>query len=185
MDYTDLTQGITFMFEGNPYIVVSSHFHRMQMRKAVMKTTMRNLMTGQLLQKTFTASEHFEPAEVIKVNAKYLYSDADSCYFMDKETLEQHCGSKEVLGEKIKYLTDNMDVILLVFNNKPIQLELPKHISLKVIESPMAIKGDSVTNTFKTVTCENNIKVSCPLFIKEGDVIRVNTETGDYTERAR
>lgn len=185
MDYTDLTPGVTFMFEGNPYIVVSSHFHRMQMRKAVMKTTIRNFITGQLLQKTFTASEHFEPAEVIKINAKYLYSDSDSCYFMDNETSEQYHASKEVLGEKTKYLTDDMDVIILLFNNNPIQLELPKHINLKVIESPMAIKGDSVTNTFKIVTCENGIKVSCPLFVKESDVIRVNTETGEYTERAR
>lgn len=185
MDYTDLTVGSTFMFEGNPYIVVSSEFHRMQMRKAVMRTTIRNLITGQLLQKTFTASEYFEPAEVIKVNAKYLYSDTDSCYFMDNETMEQCFATKETLGEKVKYLTDAMDVTLLLFNNNPIQIELPKHINLKVAESPMAIKGDSVTNSFKTVTCENGIKVSCPLFIREGDIIKINTETGEYIERAK
>ncbi|MCM8773375.1 MAG: elongation factor P [Candidatus Omnitrophica bacterium] len=185
MEYTDLTPGCTFIFEGTPYIVISSEFHRMQMRKAVMRTTLRNLITGQLIQKTFTAADKFEPADVTKCVAKYLYSDADYCYFMDNVSLEQYHINKESLGEKIKYLIDDMDVTLVLFQQKPVQVEFPKHINIKVIESPIAIKGDSVTSTFKTVTCENGIKVSCPLFIKEGDIIKIDTETGEYIERVR
>lgn len=184
MTYTDLTPGTTFMFEGTPYIVITSKFHRMQMRKAVMRATIRNLLTGQNLQKTFTASDRFDPAEVTKVDAQYLYHDASIYHFMEKETYEQYSADAEALGEKVKYLNEEMDIALTLFNNTPIQLILPKNVILKVIEAPQAIKGDSVTNTFKTVICENDIKVSCPLFIKEGDLIKVDTETGDYVERA-
>jgi elongation factor P len=163
---------------------MSGQFHRMQMRKAVMRAVIRNLKTGQILQKTFSASDQFEPAEVNRVNVQYMYNDSNHYYFMDKETYEQLQANKETLGESVKYLNENLDVWLLMYDNRPIQLVLPQHVNLKVIESPMAIKGDSVTNTFKTVTCENGIKVSCPLFIKEGDILKVNTETGDYVERA-
>jgi len=183
MDYTDLTPGTAFMYEGTPYIVVAGEFHRMQMRKAVMRMTMRNLMTGQIVPKTFTASDTFEPAPVEKLDVHYMYHDADTYYFMDKDTYEQYHATTETLGEKTKYLKEECDVTLLVYNNNPIQLVLPKNVQMKVIESPMAIRGDSVTNSFKTVTCENDIKVSVPLFIREGDIIKINTDSGEYIER--
>lgn len=184
MDYTDLKPGVTFVYEDTPHIVISGQFHRMQMRKAVMRAVIRNLKTGQVLQKTFTASDQFEPAEVERLNVQYLYNDGDIYYFMDKVKYEQLNAEKEMLGEGVKYLNEDLDVWLLMYENRPIQLLLPQHVNLKVTESPLAIKGDSVTNTFKTVTCENGIKVSCPLFIKEGDILKINTETGDYVERA-
>lgn len=185
MDYTDLTVGRAFMNEGVPYIVVSSQFHRMQMRKAIMRTTIRNLLTGQLVQKTFQQSDRFEPADIEEIEVRYLYRDGDTYHFMDSETYEQYHASGEQLGEKVKYLTDELDVTLMLFNNNPIQVIIPKHVNLKVLESPLAVRGDSVTNNFKTVICENGVKVSCPLFIKEGEIIKIDTETGDYLERAK
>lgn len=184
MDYTDLKPGVTFMYEGQPHIVISGQFHRMQMRKAVMRANIRNIKTGQILQKTFTASDQFESADVERIAVQYLYHDGDLYHFMDKKTFEQLHATKEILGESVKYLNEDLEVALLMYDNNPIQLILPQHVNLKVVDAPMAIKGDSVTNTFKTVTCENNIKVSCPLFIKEGDILKINTETGDYVERA-
>ncbi|MBN2143393.1 MAG: elongation factor P [Candidatus Aureabacteria bacterium] len=185
MTYTDLTVGCLFMLEGVPYIVVSSEFHRMQMRKAIMRTSIRNLLTGQLVQKTFTASDRFDPAPIDEINVNYLYHDEDHYHFMEKETYEQYQVHKDILGKKAQYLTTETDVKMMLFDGKPIQITIPKNVNLKVIESPLAVKGDSVSNTFKTVTCENGIKVSCPLFIKEGDVIKVNTETDEYQERVR
>jgi len=184
MDYTDLKPGVTFIYEGQPHLVISGQFHRMQMRKAVMRANIRNIKTGQILQKTFTASDQFDSADVERLGVQYLYHDGDLYHFMDKTTFEQLQASKEILGENVKYLNEDLEVALLMYDNNPIQLILPQHVNLKVIEAPMAIKGDSVTNTFKTVTCENGIKVSCPLFIKEGDILKINTETGDYVERA-
>lgn len=185
MDYSDLRPGAVFMYENNPCVVITSEFHRMQMRKAVMRATVRNLLTGQLLQKTFTASDRFDPAPVEKLTAQYLYRDGDDYHFMDKETFEQYHASQEVLGDKVKYLTEEMSLTLLLYNNNPIQIELPKTVTIKVTDAPNAIKGDSVSNTFKTVTCENNVVVSCPLFVQTGDLIRIDTETGKYLERAK
>ena len=184
MTYTDLVPGTVFMHEGTPYIVISAQFHRMQMRKAVMRASLRDVITNQNIQKTFTASDRFDSAPVTDINAQYLYNDHDTYYFMDKDTFEQFHASAEALGEKVKYLTEDIDIKLILFNNNPIQLIMPKNVVLKVVEAPEAIKGDSVSNVFKTVTCQNNIKVSCPLFIKEGEYIRVNTETGAYLECA-
>ncbi len=184
MTYTDLTPGTPFMYEGKPYIVVSGEFHRMQMRKAVMRTTIRDLMTNQLLTKTFSASDRFDPAAVEKLSVQYLYRDADTFYFMDKETFEQYHGSAEILGEKTKFLSENLEISLIVYNHNPVQLILPSSVNLKVMESPNAIKGDSVSSSFKIVVCENGIKVSCPLFVKESDLIKIDTETGGYLGRS-
>jgi len=184
MTYTDLTPGTAFMFEGNPYIVISGEFHRMQMRKAVMRCSMKNLLSGQLMQRTFSASDKFDPANVEKISAQYLYKDAENFYFMDKETFEQYHGTESDLGEKVKFLSENLELSVMLFNHKPVQLLLPKNVTLKVTDSPDAIKGDSVSNTFKTVTLENGLKVSCPLFIREGDMLRIDTETEKYIERA-
>jgi elongation factor P len=184
MEYTDLTAGAAFKFEGNPYIVVSSEFKRMQMRKAVVRTTVRNLITGQLIPKTFTAGDRIEPADVTTADVQFLYHDGDMYHFMDIEKYEQYHATDDILGEKVVYLTEHIQAQLVLFENNPVQLIVPKKVTLKVIESPVAIKGDSVSNTFKTVTCENGVKISCPLFIKEGESIVVNTETGEYDGRA-
>jgi elongation factor P len=183
MTYTDLKPGTAFMLDGQPHVVVSSEFHRMQMRKAVMRAQVRNFLTGQLLQKTFTASDKFDEADVEKANAQYLYRDGDGYCFMDNETYDQYHVSEDVVGNKAMYLTDSLNVVLIMFNNNPIQMEVPAHVLLKVTEAPVAIKGDSVTNTFKTCTCETGLKVTCPIFISQGDVIKIKTETGEYIER--
>jgi elongation factor P len=185
MDYTDLRIGTAFIYEGAPYVVVTSEFHRMQMRKAIMRTTIRNLLTGQQLQKTFTASDKFDPAPIMQVQASYLYKDADYFYFMEKETFDQHQVSHDVVGEKACYLSEEMQVELVLYDEEPIQVILPKTVVLKVVEAPNAVRGDSVTNNFKIVVCEGGIKVSCPIFVKENDVIRINTETDEYIERVK
>lgn len=184
MTYTDLTPGVAFMLDGNPFIVISSEFHRAQMRKAVMRAKVRNIKSGQLLEKTFTASDKFDAAPVEKADARYLYEDADNYYFMNNESMEEYSCAKGVLGDKAKYLTDAMDVTLILFNGSPVQLQLPTHLFLKVTEAPLAVRGDTVTTVFKTVTLENGVKVQCPGFIKEGDIVKVNTDTDEYLERA-
>lgn len=184
MEYTDLRNGTAFIYEGAPYVVVSSEFHRMQMRKAIMRCVIRNLKTGQQLQKVFTASDRFDPAPVMQVQASYLYCDDDFFYFMEKDTYEQHQVTKEVVGDKKAYLTEEMMVEIMLYDGDPIQIKLPSKVVLKVVEAPNAVRGDSVTNNFKTVVCEGGVKVQCPIFVKEGDMIKINTETDEYIERA-
>jgi elongation factor P len=183
MDYTDLRIGTAFILNGEPFVVVSSEFHRMQQRKAIMRCFVRNIKTGQQLQKTFTASDKFDPAPIMQADASYLYSDEDFYHFMDKESFEQYPIGKDIIGEKARYLAEGMQVEITLYDEEPIQVMLPKTVTLKVVQSPAAIKGDSVTNNFKQVTCENDVKISCPFFVKEGDVIKINTETDEYIER--
>ena len=185
MDYTDLRIGTAFIYEGQPYVVVTSEFHRMQMRKAIMRTLIRNIKTGQQLQKTFTASDKFDPAPIMQVQANYLYNDADFYYFMEKETFDQHQVEPSVLGDKANYLKEEMQVEIVLYDGEPIQVILPKKVVLKVVEAPNAIRGDSVTNNFKIVVCDGGIKVSCPIFVKEGDMICINTESDEYVERVK
>lgn len=185
MTYTDLSPGKLFMMNDTPFIVLTAEFHRMQARKAVVRSSIRNLLTNQLLQKTFTASDKFDPAPINEVKVDFLYRDGDMLHFMDKETYEQCAASIDQLGEKSKYLTTDMDITLLLFREAPVCMTLPKKVELKVIDAPPAIKGNSVSNTFKLVTCENDIEVSVPLFIKEDDVIRINTDSNEYIERVK
>ncbi len=183
MTYTDLTVGTTFMLDGQPFIVVSGEFHRMQMRKAIMRTQIRNLLTGALVQRTFTASDKFDPAQIDEIFVNYLYHETDTFHFMEKETFEQYQVSKEVLGSRADFLTEDMNVKLILFNGNPVSMDIPKNVNLTVLKSPPAIRGNTVTNTFKAVICQNDIQVQAPLFIKEGDVIKVSTETNEYIER--
>ena len=186
MTYTDLTPGTMFMYEGTPYIVVNYEFHRMQMRKAIVRSTIRNLLTGNQMQKTFTASEKFDPAPVTDQTVSFLYNEGETYHFMDVDTYEQYQVQKEVLGDKYKYLTPELKIKLTLFNGNPVSMVIPKNVNLKVIEAPTVIRGNTVSATFKNVVCENNITVtSCPLFIKEGDIIKVDTETGAYLERVK
>ena len=186
MTYTDLTPGLYFMFEEKPFVVVSTEFHRMQMRKAIVRATIRNVLTGQLLQKTFTASDRFDEAPVSEIEVNYLYNEGDDYYFMHNETYEQYHAHKDVLGDKVKFLTPETKIKLTLFNENVVGMSIPKNVHLKVIEAPTVIKGNTVSATFKNVVCENNITVSsCPLFIKEGDIIKVNTENSEYQERVK
>ncbi len=186
MTYTDLTPGVFFMFENAPYVVVSYEFHRMQMRKAIVRAQIRNLLTGQLMQKTFTASDRFDPAEVHERDVNYLYKEEDYYFFMDVETYEQYQVKKEIVGDRALYLTEETKIRMVLFEGNAVGIQIPKNVNLKVIEAPMVIKGNTVSATFKTVVCENGISISaCPLFIKEGDIIKVNTLTGEYQERVK
>lgn len=186
MNYTELTPGKLFMYENAPYIVVTYEFHRMQARKAVVRTSIRNLLTGSLLQKTFTASDTFDPAPVSEIVVNYLYNDDDLYHFMDNETFEQYQVNKEILGDKAKFLNEETRIKLTLFEGNAVGMEIPVKVVLRVIEAPHVIKGNTVSATFKSVICENDIAVSsCPLFIKEDDLIRVNTENGEYLERVK
>lgn len=186
MTYTDLTPGVMFMYDNAPYIVVSYEFHRMQMRKAIVRSVIKNLLTGQQMQKTFTASEKFDPAPVSDILVSFLYNEGDIYHFMEVENYEQHQVDKGILGDNAKFLSPELKIKLKMFNGNAVSMEIPKNVNLKVIDSPTVIKGNTVSATFKNVVCENNITVSsCPMFIKEGDIIKVDTETSEYLERVK
>ena len=157
---------------------------RCQQRKPVMQTKLKNLLSGKVLENNFKPGDKVEEADLEKHKANYLYQDAQSYFFMDNETFEQYNFSAEQLNERAKFLKEGIEVVVLYFNNQPVSIELPKKIDYKVISSPPAVRGDTAQGSAtKQVTLETGLIVNAPLFVKEGDIIRVNTDTGLYVER--
>jgi elongation factor P len=151
---------------------------------AVLRTKLKNLVTGAVMDKTFQGSEAVYDADISKSKAQYTYREGDDFNFMDNESYEQFTISKEALGNGVDYLKEGTEVTLLNFNGTPINIELPIKVTLKVVEAPPGIKGNTVSTGGKVVTLETGLKVSAPLFVNEGDSVIVNTERGEYVGRA-
>ncbi len=183
-DITDLKPGRAIQIDGEPFIVLSSQFGRKSQSKANMQCKLRNLKSGAIVAKNFQGSEKIEPADVGYRKCQFLYADKDDNYtFMDLENYEQFTFSKEMLGDSCLYLVDGGEVDALVFDEKPIGIQLKATVELKVMETIPGVKGDTATGGNKPAKLESGLTVNVPLFINEGDVVKVNTETGMYMTR--
>lgn len=184
MDVNDLKKtGVIINFNNEPYSVIFSQHSRTARGGAFIRTKLKNIITGQTLEKTFTASDKIKLADVEKSKANYLYTEGNKFFFMDTNTYEQFFLNRSSLAGQEKFLKEGLEIKTLIFNKNPVNIELPKKIDLEVIEAPPNIKGDSATTPTKMVTLETGVKVNVPIFIKKGDVLRLNTETGEYVER--
>jgi len=182
--YTDLKKGVLFIMDGAPYEVIDMHFLRMQQRKAVVQTRIKNLITGKLLDRNFQGSDSFEEAEIQKQHAVFIYNHRDEYWFTEEGNPKNRFSlPAEVIGDARQFLKASVKVETVIFNDKVIKVTLPVKMDFKVIEAPPSIKGNTAQGGDKAVTIEGGGKVSTPLFINEGDIIRINTETGDYVER--
>lgn len=184
LSITDLKTGTKITLADEPYVVVSYSHSKMGRGGAVVKTKLKNLKTGSVVDKTFQGADKVEEASLIKRNATYLYSDEKSSYFMDSETFDQFEISLSKVGEDKKYLVENSSVDILYFNNEPLNIELPIKMIFRIVSAPPAIKGNSAGSVTKKVTIETGASVDAPLFIKENDKIVVDTRNGSYVKRA-
>ncbi len=175
--------GTTLNYEGEPFVVIWSNFMRCQKRKPVMQTKIKSLISGKVIEYNFKPGEKIETADLQRNKANFLYCEGDECYFMDNETYEQFSLGMDVIGKFKDYLIDGQDVDILKFEGKPVSLDLPKKVELKVTEAAPGVRGDSTQSATKQITLETGYEVQAPLFIKKDDVIRINTETGEYVER--
>jgi elongation factor P len=148
------------------------------------KAKIKHLITGSVLEKTFLSSENFELPDLETRKMQYLYNDDTGYHFMDSKTYDQVGLSVGSLGDSRFYLMENQEYSILFFEGKAISLDMPASVILKVIESEPAVKGDSVTNIQKTAKVETGLEIKVPLFIKEGDMVKIDTRTGEYIERA-
>ena len=180
----DIKKGLNIIYNGEPYIVMESNFVRMQQRKPVMQTKLKNLITGKVVEYSFKAGERVEEADMEKGKANYLYKDEVAAYFMDNKSFEQFSIPLNQIGNKIKFLKDGTDCEVLYFDSKPINVEVPIKMTIKVTSSPPGVKGDSSSNVSKQITLETGAVINAPLFVKEGEMIMVNTDTEDYAGRA-
>jgi len=183
--YTDLKKGVLFIKDGDPYEVIESSFTRMQQRKAVVQAKVRNLISGKIHDFGLQASDSFEEANVEKRPLRFLYQHRGDFVFSDpKDPRQRTTLQSDVVGEKQRWLKPNTDIIALFFRERLINFTIPIKVDLKVIEAPPGVQGDRAQSGTKVVTLETGIAIQAPLFINPGDVIRVNTETGEYVERA-
>lgn len=180
----DIRVGLRIDIDGQPYQVLWADFMRTAQRKPVMRTKLRNLISGQVLEKTFKPGDKVEEADLEHSTANFMYRESDVFHFMDNASYEQFSFEKTSIGDISNYVKENSDVDVLLFNGKPVSISLPPKVVLTVVEAPPGVKGDSASNVTKKVKVETGYEVTVPLFIKEGDKVRVNTDTGDYVERA-
>jgi elongation factor P len=181
---TDFRKGLRIKIEGEPYYIVDFQHARTAQRRAFVRTKLKNIKTGAVLEKTFSAGENFEEPDFEEKLMQYLYSSQDEYTFMDTKTYEQISLKNEQLEDYKWYLRENGEYKILFFEGLPVSIDLPTSIVLKVASTEPAIKGDSVTNITKNATLETGLVVKVPLFVKEGGLVKVDTRTGEYIERA-
>lgn len=182
---TDLKKGIVFQIDGQPYKVVEYNQKVVGRGGSIVSVKVKNLVTGAMLPKTFKGQDKIEPAEVNLKKVQYLYSDGNDFHFMDPETFEQFQLDKDIIEDAAGFLKEGEELSLQFFDNKVINIELPKNVYLKVVYTENVVKGDTTSNVLKDAEMETGITVKVPSFIKEGDVISVDTSTGKYRERQK
>jgi elongation factor P len=181
----DLKPKLFFIYEDQPYVVLETHHLKMQQRRPTVQTKMRNIINGKILERNFAQSDSFEEADIERKKVKFLYNHREQYWFSEENNPSNRFElSKELLGDSIKYLKPNIIIDAILFQGKIVNIELPIKLDLKVTEAPPAIKGNTAQGGLKQVKLETGATISVPLFINQGDVIKVNTESGEYAERS-
>ena len=181
----DIKKGLNIIWQGEPYIILEANFVRMQQRKPVVQSKFKSLITGKVIEYSFKPGDKVETADMQRSKANYMYKDESAAFFMNNKTYEQFDIPLEQFGDKINYLKESTDCDILYFQDKPVNVNIPIKVKLKVESAPPGVKGDSSSNVTKQITLETGVVINAPLFINQGDEIIVNTDTGEYAERAK
>jgi elongation factor P len=183
IDVNALRKGTTFTHEGELYRVLDYTHNKTGRGGATIRVKVRNLRSGSLYEKTFTGGERVEDIQLDHTEAEYLYSDGNLYYFMDKETYEQPAIDSEMLEEIIPYLTENMSVKISSYDGEPLDIEIPLTVEMEVLETEPGFAGDTAQGATKPAKFVTGLQVQVPLFVNQGDVIRIDTRTGSYLTR--
>jgi elongation factor P len=181
---TDFRTGLTIEFDNGVWQIVDFQHVKPGKGAAFVRTKIKNVQTGAVVERTFNPNEKMPAAHIETRAMQFLYEADDLYTFMDNESYEQTELTKETLGSALNYLTENMDINLQVFKGTIIGITLPNSVNLKIVECEPSVKGDTATGATKMATLETGYSVKVPLFINEGDVLRIDTRTGNYIERA-
>lgn len=181
---SDFRKGLKVQIDGEPYQMIEMNFVKPGKGNALYKCKLRNLVRGTVLDRTYKGGDSLESADVETVEVQYLYRQAEDYVFMHADTFEQYEVSGEAAGDLWKYLKDGMPCSMLLYNGNPLSVEPPNHVELEVIDCAPGTKGDTATNVTKPAKVETGAEFTVPGFIKIGNVIKIDTRTGDYVERA-
>lgn len=185
LSITNLKKGTLFQWEGEPFRVVDYNQKVMGRGGSIVNVRIKSLLDGKVLEKTFKGNEQLDSADVTTQSVQYLYNDGQRFYFMNEDTFEQFEVASDMVGDGAGYLKEGDKVQLQFFNDRPITVELPKNVPLLVTYTENAVKGDTTSSIQKDATLETGITVKVPAFIKQGDLISVDTSTGAYRERVK
>ncbi len=181
----DFRNGMTFEMDGQVYQVVEFQHVKPGKGAAFVRTKYKNVKTGAVVERSFNPTEKFEQAQLERADMSYLYADGDLYYFMDTETFEQIPVSKDLLGDNLNYLKEGMVCRIVSYKGTIFGIEPPTFVELLVTECEPGVRGDTATNATKTAKVESGYEVRVPLFINEGDIIRIDTRTGEYMDRVK
>lgn len=182
---SDLRKGLKIQLDNEPYIIIDFEFSKPGKGQALYRCKLKNMITGSIVDKTYRSGDTFQPAPLEERRMQFLYSQGEEACFMDLENYEQAFLSGDQLGEARNFLTDNLEVEILFFENKAIGITLPNFVDMRVVEADPWVKGDSVAGDTKPVKVETGYVLRVPPFIEEGDKITVDTRTGEYVTRVK
>lgn len=183
IDVNELRKGVTFEYDGELYKVIDYHHNKTGRGNATIRIKARNMRSLSHTEMTFNSGERIQDVRLEYHNVQYLYTDGALFHFMDMQTFEQPAVSAEMLGDAAQFLKEGVEVKLTIYENEPLDVELPTSIDLEVVKAESAVKGDTATGVTKRVQVETGAEVSTPAFVEVGDVIRIDTRTGEYVTR--
>lgn len=185
MDTSDIRKGLKMMMDGQPYVVTDFQFVKPGKGQAFTRTKMRNLLTGGTIERNIRSGEKLEPADVEDHTLQYIYPEGDSYVFMSSQSGEQLTVHKDIVGDDADLLIDGIDVQITLYKGNPVSISLPPHIVVQITETEPGAKGDTATNVTKQAKVSTGAMIAVPLFITEGEWIKVDTRTRTYLERAK
>ncbi len=182
---SDLRKGLKIEIDGEPYVVVNAEFVKPGKGNAFTRCKLKSLVSGSTMDRTWRSGEKIDKAQMEEKAMEYLYSGDDEYHFMDTETYEQVSLPGAGIGDAASFLTENLPVSMLFHNNKPLSIELPNFVELEIVETEPGIKGDTKSNAAKPAKMSTGAIVNVPMFLNEGEMIRIDTRTGEYVERVK
>ena len=181
----EFRSGLKIMLDGDPYTIVENEFVKPGKGQAFNRVKIRNLKTGRVVDRTFKSGDSVEAADVMDVDMQYLYTDGEQWHFMDQTNFEQHAADEAAVGDCAKWLKDQDICQVTLYNGTPLSVSAPNFVELRITQSDPGVKGDTAQGATKPATLETGAKVKVPLFVEEGEVIKIDTRTGEYVSRVK
>jgi elongation factor P len=183
MDTSDIRKGLKMMLDDQPYVVIDFQFVKPGKGQAFTRVKIRNMATGAVLERTYKSGEKLEPADVEERQLQYIYPEGSDFVFMDAGTGEQITVAGDKIGDDSRWLSDGMNVDVTLFKGQPIGVSLPSHVVLQIVTSEPGVKGDTASGATKPATLSTGATVNVPLFVQEGEWVKIDTRDGSYLER--
>lgn len=184
-DTSEIRKGLKVEIDGVPYTVVDFQFVKPGKGNAFTRVKIKNLMTGAVIDRTYKSGEKLKEAEVEELQMQFMYKDEEGYHFMDRTSYEQLAVQEDVVGDAANYLLENMTVAVATFQSRPVSVGVPNFVELEVAETDPGVRGDTVSGAKKPATLTTGAVINVPLFVEKGDVLKIDTRTGDYVERVR